>query len=37
LRSRLEREGYRIAYQEFPDGHVVPPDLARRAVDWFTR
>jgi phospholipase/carboxylesterase len=32
---RLEREGYPVEYIEFPGGHVVPPDIARRSVCWF--
>jgi phospholipase/carboxylesterase len=31
----LERAGYGVVYREFPDGHVVPPELAREAVGWF--
>jgi len=31
----LERAGYEVRYREFPDGHVVPPELAREAVRWF--
>jgi predicted esterase len=31
----LERAGYEVVYREFPDGHVVPPELAREAVGWF--
>jgi predicted esterase len=37
LRPRLERSGYDVRYEEFPDGHVVPAEHARRALDWFTR
>lgn len=32
---RLEREGYPVQYVEFTGGHVVPPAVARRALDWF--
>jgi phospholipase/carboxylesterase len=31
---RLEQAGYAVAYHEFDDGHVVPPDIAQKAVDW---
>jgi phospholipase/carboxylesterase len=37
LRRRLERAGYPVAYEEFPGGHSVPADQARRALDWFLR
>ena len=33
---RLERAGYEIRYREFEGGHVVPPEIAREAVAWFT-
>jgi phospholipase/carboxylesterase len=32
---RLEAAGYEVAYREFPDGHTVPPGIARDAVAWF--
>ncbi|MDP9462075.1 MAG: alpha/beta hydrolase-fold protein [Actinomycetota bacterium] len=31
----LRREGHDVRYEEFPDGHTVPPELARQAVDWW--
>ncbi len=31
----LRREGYEVDYREFDGGHVLPPDLALAAVDWF--
>ncbi|MCV7416791.1 phospholipase [Mycolicibacterium litorale] len=31
----LRGAGYDVLYEEFADGHVVPADRARRAVDWF--
>jgi phospholipase/carboxylesterase len=34
---RLERSGYDVAYHEFDGGHVIPPDIARQAVDWFVK
>ncbi len=30
---QLKRAGYDVDYREFPDGHVVPPELARSAFD----
>ena len=32
---RLEAAGYEVAYREFPDGHTVPPEIARDALAWF--
>src|SRR3954471_14060841 len=32
---RLEADGYEVAYREFPDGHTVPPEIARDALAWF--
>ncbi len=32
---RLEVAGYEVAYREFPDGHTVPPEIARDALAWF--
>ncbi|MGY4653034.1 phospholipase/carboxylesterase [Mycobacterium sp. URHB0021] len=37
LHLRLQRDGHRVVYEEFPDGHVVPTDRARRALDWFVQ
>ena len=34
---QLERGGYDVRYREFEGGHVVPPEIGREAVDWFTR
>jgi phospholipase/carboxylesterase len=34
---RLEGSGYEVSYREFDDGHVIPPDIAGQAVDWFMR
>ena len=31
---RLEHDGYAVTYQEFPGGHVVPPEIAAAAVGW---
>ncbi len=31
----LRREGYDVTYVEFPGGHSVPPEIARRALAWF--
>ena len=30
----LRGAGYEVTYEEFEGGHVVPPDLTRRAVTW---
>ncbi|MDP9019927.1 MAG: phospholipase [Actinomycetota bacterium] len=32
---RLQRDGYDVRYREFDGGHVVPPEIAREALDWF--
>jgi predicted esterase len=37
LQPRLRDAGYDVVYEEFADGHVVPADKARRALDWFLR
>jgi phospholipase/carboxylesterase len=34
---QLERAGYDLRYREFKGGHTVPPEVAREAVEWFTR
>lgn len=31
---RLRREGYDVTYREFEGAHLVPPEVAREAVDW---
>jgi predicted esterase len=31
---RLRKEGYAVEYLEFSGEHVVPPDIAARAVSW---
>lgn len=33
--ARLERDGYRVNYMEFPGGHEVPPHVASAAITWF--
>jgi phospholipase/carboxylesterase len=33
---QLELAGYEVRYREFEGGHVVPPEISREAVDWFT-
>jgi phospholipase/carboxylesterase len=33
---QLERAGYEVRYHEFEGGHVVPPEIARKAAIWFT-
>jgi len=30
---QLERAGLAVTYREFPDGHIVPPELAREAFN----
>lgn len=32
---RLERAGYEVEYHEFDAGHRIPPDIAKRAMQWF--
>ena len=34
--AQLERGGYDVRYREFEGGHIVPPEIGREAVDWFT-
>lgn len=34
---QLQRLGYDVKYHEFDGPHTVPADIAREAVDWFTR
>ena len=34
LVPRFRRSGYDVRYEEFEDGHTVPPDIARTAVRW---
>jgi predicted esterase len=36
LVPELEQAGYEVLYREFDGPHVVPPRIAREAVDWFT-
>jgi phospholipase/carboxylesterase len=33
---QLGLAGYEVRYREFEGGHVVPPEISREAVDWFT-
>lgn len=32
---QLHRKGLTVVYQEFEDGHVIPPTVAQTAVKWF--
>lgn len=32
----LRNAGYLVRYHEFADGHTIPPEIAREAVEWFT-
>ena len=34
---QLEREGYEVSYREFDGPHTVPGEVARGALEWFTR
>jgi predicted esterase len=34
LVPRLRRAGYDVTYEEFQGGHVVTPELRRRALQW---
>ena len=34
---QLEREGYEVRYREFDGPHAVPDEVAREALEWFTR
>jgi phospholipase/carboxylesterase len=31
----VRRAGYDVRYEEFAGGHLVPPDIARAAAEWF--
>ncbi|MDQ3973048.1 MAG: alpha/beta hydrolase-fold protein, partial [Actinomycetota bacterium] len=33
---RLRRAGYELRYEEFGGPHLVPPEIAREAVQWLT-
>lgn len=33
---QLRGQGYPLLYREFDGEHVIPPDVAQEAVDWFT-
>src|SRR5215207_6096316 len=33
--AQLERVGYEVQYYEFDGPHMVPPEIARQALDWF--
>jgi phospholipase/carboxylesterase len=37
LLPQLKRAGYDVTIQEFDGPHTVPPDVARRAVEWFLK
>ena len=32
---QLERAGYDLIYREFDGPHMIPPKIAREAVEWF--
>ena len=32
---QLERAGYEVRYREFDDGHVIPTEIRREALDWY--
>lgn len=34
---RQEEAGYNVSYREFDGGHLIPPDIAGQAVDWFVK
>jgi predicted esterase len=34
LLLNLKRRGYEVKFQEFDGPHIVPPEIARRAVEW---
>jgi phospholipase/carboxylesterase len=35
IEKQLRRLEYDLTYVEFDDGHVIPPDITRAAIDWF--
>jgi phospholipase/carboxylesterase len=34
---QLRRGGYQVRYREFPGPHTVPLDVAKEALEWFSR
>lgn len=34
---QLEHSGLEVEYVEFEAGHRIPPEIARQAIEWFTR
>jgi phospholipase/carboxylesterase len=37
LVPRLRSAGYEVLYHEFDGPHTVPEDIAREALEWFTK
>jgi phospholipase/carboxylesterase len=37
LAPHLKQAGYSVNFQEFDGPHTVPPEIARRAVEWFLK
>jgi phospholipase/carboxylesterase len=35
LVPRLQAAGYSVCYREFPDGHIVPLEIAQEAIEWW--
>lgn len=35
--ARLERDGYRVTYRQFPGGHQIPPEVASEAIAWLLK
>lgn len=35
LVPQLQKVGYAVNYLEFDGGHTIPPEVSRRAVEWF--
>lgn len=34
--AQVKRAGFDLRYREFDGPHMIPPEIAREAVDWFT-
>jgi phospholipase/carboxylesterase len=37
LVPQCERAGYSVKFEEFDGPHAVPPEIARKAIEWFLK